>query len=106
MGGGGFVYRIHGKDISPEKCTKEENIFLKIAQSESKIENIEKDSLKFRAIIENISGTQDSNKFKKTSEELTVFLLNLDKISTMGLWVLRQKKEDHCEQNPFIYSVA
>ena len=91
--GGEFDYKIHGEDIFPEGCTKEENIFLKIAQSESKIEIIEQDSLKFPAIIGNKSGTQDSNKFKKTSEELTVFLLNLDKKSTMGLWVLRQKRK-------------
>lgn len=37
---------------------------------------------------EHFVGTKESFEFKKASEELTVFLLNLDKICTFGLGYL------------------
>ena len=51
-GGGGDLFTRFTRDIFPEGCSKEEDIILLIiSHSESNIENNEKDSLKFSAII-------------------------------------------------------
>lgn len=44
-------------------------------------------------MVEHFVGTKESFEFKKASEELTVFLLNLDKICTFGLGYLREKRK-------------
>lgn len=90
---GVFMYKVRGKEVFPSCCNKEGNIFQNIAHSESKIQELENTSFKLAEVVEHFVGTKESFEFKKASEELTVFLLNLDKICTFGLGYLREKRK-------------
>ena len=99
-GGGGFIYKIHEKDIFPEGCSKEEDIILLIiSHSESNIENNEKESLKFSAIIKKYIWNTRFLWIKKTSEELG---------TNLAQWVRgpSTKKEEIWEQNSFVHKLT
>lgn len=67
---GVFMYTVKGKEVFPDCCNKEENIFKKIAHSESKIQELEHTSLELAQMVEHFVGTKESFEFKNQKNSL------------------------------------